>query len=330
MADESRASKSRSSTLVFATRLVGWANIGVLAAFLINNFLVNGFDFPGSALLTTATGPGAWLQFALYPIGLAIALFYVAGARETPLRADADRATALNNFIIRAAFWVVLIVGVADISLSFLRVEGFLTGLLGPELDQQLGLAHFRGLYVHVPLIFLGIVLAFFTRTLGFHWLALLIVVAELLIVVSRFVYSYEQAFMADLVRFWYGALFLFASAYTLVEEGHVRVDVLYASFSERTKGAVNAIGSLALGIVLCWTILIIGMGSPASIINSPVFNFEITQSGFGMYVKYMMAGFLGVFAVSMLVQFVGYMMSGVADWRGDPGHVDHEPTGVA
>ena len=30
---------------------------------------------------------------------------------------------------------------------------------------------------------------------------------------------------MGDLVRFWYAALF-FASAYTLKEDGHVRVDV--------------------------------------------------------------------------------------------------------
>ena len=66
-------------------------------------------------------------------------------------------------------------------------------------------------------------------KTLGFPWLALLIVVAELAIVITRFVFSYEQAFMGDLVRFWYAALFLFASAYTLYEEGHVRVDVFYA-----------------------------------------------------------------------------------------------------
>ena len=61
-------------------------------------------------------------------------------------------------------------------------------------------------------------------------------VAAELLIVISRFIFSYEQAFMADLVRFWYGALFLFASAYTLLEEGHVRVDVLYAAFKDRNN----------------------------------------------------------------------------------------------
>jgi len=60
-------------------------------------------------------------------------------------------------------------------------------------------------------------VIGLFTRTLGFQWLALLIVIAELAIVFTRFIFSYEQAFMGDLVRFWYAALFLFASAHTLL-----------------------------------------------------------------------------------------------------------------
>ena len=157
-----------------------------------------------------------------------------------------------------------------------------------------------------------------------------MIVAAELLIVIARFVFSYEQAFMADLVRYWYGALFLFASAYTLIEEGHVRVDVFYATFATKTKGFVNAFGTLTMGLVLCWTILYVGMNNSTSIINSPVFRFEVTQSGFGMYVKYMMAAFLGVFAISMMIQFVAYLMMAVADWRGDPGHVEHESASAA
>ena len=44
------------------------------------------------------------------------------------------------------------------------------------------------------------------------------------------------------------------------------------------------------------------------------------------MYIKYLMAGFLGVFAVSMTFQFAGYMLEGIADWRGDPGK--REPVG--
>jgi hypothetical protein len=61
-------------------------------------------------------------------------------------------------------------------------------------------------------------------------------------------------------------------------------------------------------------------MGNKASIINSPLFNFEVTQSGFGLYVKYLMAAFLGVFAVSMMIQFVSYLFGAVADIRKEPG----------
>ena len=321
-----RPSGFSSLALVF-----GWVNLAVLAAFLINNFLVNAFGWPGTAVFTQASGTLSWVQFGLYVAAVVLGAYVALSRRSIPLRVQADTVTGINTFLIRWAFWMVLIVGLADVTMSFLRVEGFLEAIVGSDLNRDLGLPHFRGLYVHVPLILVSFVIALFTRTLGFVWLALLIVAAELLIVFSRFLFSYEQPFMSDLVRFWYGALFLFASAYTLLEEGHVRVDVFYASFSTRRKGAINTIGSVTMGILFCWTILIVGMGSKASIINAPVFNFEVTQSAaFGMFVKYLMAAFLAIFAVSMMIQFVSTLFSSLADWRGDPGHVEHEGASVA
>jgi TRAP-type mannitol/chloroaromatic compound transport system permease small subunit len=176
-----------------------------------------------------------------------------------------------------------------------------------------------------MPLLALSLVIAARTRTIGFHWLALLVVVAELLIVITRFVFSYEQAFQGDLVRFWYAGLFLFASAYTLYEDGHVRVDVLYSGFRPKTRGAFNAFGSLVMGVSLCAVILAFGMWDKTSVITSPLLNYEVSQSGFGMYVKYLMAGFLGVFAVTMMIQFAAYLMDSIADYREEPGHRDTE-----
>ena len=116
---------------------------------------------------------------------------------------------------------------------------------------------------------------------------------------------------MGDLVRFWYAALFLFASSYALINEGHVRVDVLYTGFSERKKAWTNTIGSSILGIPLCLCIIFLGMSSKASIINSPLLAFEVTQQGSsGLYLKYLMAAYLAIFAVSMLIQFTSYFMS--------------------
>jgi TRAP-type mannitol/chloroaromatic compound transport system permease small subunit len=178
----------------------------------------------------------------------------------------------------------------------------------------DLGRSIFRGTYVHYPLIILSFVIAFFVRGLGLTWLALLVVIAEFQIVISRFVYSYEQAFMGDLVRMWYAALFLFASSYALINEGHVRVDVLYSKFKAKTKALSNAIGCVFLGAPLCWVILSTGMWGRGSSLNSPLLSFEIYQQGYGLYVKYLMVGFLIVFAVSMLVQFMGYFLNNTAE----------------
>lgn len=308
------------------TRSLGWSILFVMFAFLANNFLTFWAGLPGSSLSGNVIG---LLQAALYPLAVILAVFLVRARSSVTLRQDSQRISDMNTFFIRACFFIVLFVGVVDVAISFLRVEGFLSSIVGEDMTKNLGRSHFRGIYVHFPLMILGVIAATRSRILGVEWLALMVVVAELLIVFLRFIFSYEQAFMADLVRFWYGALFLFASAYTLLEEGHVRVDIFYAGFRNKTKGWVNAFGSVFMGITLCWTILIVGMGTKSSMINAPLLNFETTQSGFGMYVKYLMAGFMGVFAISMMIQFVSYFLAAIADYRGDPGKVSQTSAGT-
>ena len=302
-------------------RTFSWSVTFATFAFILNNYLTYWQGLPGASAALSGGGALAWVQLALYPLAVVLAASMVMRSRAMGLRADAARLYAITAFIIRWAFFSVLLVGLADAIISFLRVEGMLESVVGANLASELGRPVYRGTWVHIPLCILSIgIAAVWRKTLGFIWLSLLVVIAELLIVFTRFIFSYEQAYMGDLVRFWYAALFLFASAYTLIEEGHVRVDVLYAGFTDRRKGLVNHWGSLLLGMTLCAVILWFGMEGKASIINSALLNFEVSQSGFGMYTKYMMAGFLGVFAVSMMIQFAGYLLEGIADQRNEPG----------
>ncbi|NQV84789.1 MAG: TRAP transporter small permease subunit [Rhodospirillales bacterium] len=329
-ADFSTPDLNHRTTLL--VRMFGWAILASLTVFLINNYLTFWHGLPGEgAPLGFGSGVKgtsmtmAWLQLAAYPVGVALVVFSVLRSEDRNLRDDSKRITKINTFIIRAAFFAVLYIGFTDAVISFMRVEGFLPPVFGNEMALNLGKSLYRGPFVHMPLIGLAIITAMFSRTLGFTWLALLVIVAELLIVISRFIFSYEQVFMGDLVRFWYAALFLFASAYTLLEEGHVRVDVFYTNFSARKKGMVNAAGSLFLGVALCWVILFVGTSTKSAVINSPILAFETTQTGFGMYVKYLMAGFLALFAITMMIQFVSYLLDAVADIRGEPGGRDHD-----
>jgi len=302
-------------------RFVAWSVVATLFAFLANVYLSFWREWPGAGAAFRGDVPlRSWVQLSLYLLALAGPAVYVALTPNRSLRQDDAVIARIAAYIAAFAFWCVLLVGLADAVISFLRVEGFLETLFGHQFAQDLGRNAFRAPTVHGPLIVASLVLAAVVRTPGFTWLALLVVVAELQIVISRFMYSYEQAFMGDLVRMWYAGLFLFSSAYTLIEEGHVRVDVFYTNFTERKKGLVNALGSLLLGLPLCWTILLLGMSEKTSIITSPLLALEVTQSGFGMYIKYLMAAFLAVFAVTMMIQFSAYFLESVANYRGDPG----------
>ncbi|MEZ5477776.1 MAG: TRAP transporter small permease subunit [Thiolinea sp.] len=316
-------SASRQFFRIFAAFLVA-----AVLLFLVNRYLVLWLDWPdlGSVFDYFAADSGMTTPQLLQGLGLWLlyivtALLIVRWVRRTPdtgLNDDAQLYQRMTLFVVRAAFWSVFLVGLVDATLSFLRVEELLEPALGEHWAGLLDQPRSRGLYVHYPLIALSLVIAWFTRSLGFIWLAMLVVLAEFSIVLSRFIFSYEQAFMGDLVRFWYASLFLFGSAYTLAEGGHVRVDVIYAGMRKRTQAWVNAIGSLLLGLPLCWTILLMGMGNKQGSLVAPLINFEISQSGYGMYVKYLMASFLLVFAVSMAIQFVSYFLHSVAIIRGE------------
>jgi len=315
---------SHGTMMVPAFRIFALSMVALCFSYLVSNYLNFWWNWPGPATAFSAAGDmRAWIQVLVYLAPIAAVALQVQRTPDRALHEDSEMLSDITAYFIRAMFWAVMLVGLADMMVSFLRVEGMLESVVGKQLASDLGRPAFRGNAVHFPLIGLSLVIAFFTRTLGFTWLALLIVAAEIQIVIARFIFSYEQAFMADLVRFWYGALFLFASAYTLIQEGHVRVDILYTGFTERGKAWTNTLGSTFLGIPLCWVILGTGMWGKSNTITGPLLSFEVTQSGYGLYVKYLLAGFLLVFAVSMLIEFTSYLLRNAAVLLHEP---DYHP----
>ena len=314
------------SNLSIFIRIFSYSILAITFVFLLNNVLTVWFDWPGvkklfshyeifgfkklnkpleGGLLTSA-----YIQLFLYFVSILLAAFYVFRSFTQTLETDAKNLSNITAYIIRSSFWAVFIVGLADFLISFMVVEKLVEPIFGEAIKIKLIIPSFRITFIHFPLILISFVIGYFTRSVGFIWLGVLVVGSEFAIVLSRFIFEYEQAFQGDLVRFWYSALYLFASAYALIHEGHVRVDVLYTGFSERKKAWTNSIGSLLLGIPLCLIILFLGMGGKASIINGPVISFEITQQGSnGLYLLYLMAVYLAVFAVSMLIQFTSYFM---------------------
>ena len=317
------ASKRRTVTGVWK-RYLGWITISLLVAFLINNFLNIYFQFDRVENLLNSLSVTAALSLIVYIFCIILAVWQVNRSLNESFREQANKLHQFNVYFLRGCFFSVLFIGCVDFLLALLRSIDVLKYLVSDPVARALGLGNVVGPYIHVPLTILGFIVARFSRTLGWTWLALLIVFAELIIVISRYLFSYEQSFMADLVRYWYAALFLFASAYTLYEEGHVRVDVVYAGLSDKVKAYVNAWGSYLLGVVTMVVVVLIGFNGKTSVINSPLLVFEITNQGInGMFIKYQMAMFLGIFGATMLVQFIVQFFESLADINEEPGKRD-------
>jgi TRAP-type mannitol/chloroaromatic compound transport system, small permease component len=297
------------NTLNFA-KIFSIAIVLFVFSFLINNYLTFGGNWPGALSINKNINIFSSIQISLYFFALLFPIFLVYFyKKDISLTYIANFFDNINSYIIRFAFWAVFIIGIVDAIISLLIIEGFIEHFFGKSWNVKLSNNSFRAPYVHFPLLFFALILGYFFKSLNFFWLAFLVVLAEFQIVLLRFVFSYEQTLMSDLVRFWYGGLFLFASYYTLIKDGHVRVDVLYTNFTEKNKAKVNLFGSLILGIPLCLTIFLKGMACKQCVLNQPIMNFETSQSTQGMNIKYLMAGFLIIFALTMLIQFVVYFL---------------------
>jgi len=93
-----------------------------------------------------------------------------------------------------------------------------------------------------------------FSNRLGriISWTAIIMVLAQFLIVVMRYVFSLGFIWMQESVIYLHSILFLLGASYTLLHEGHVRVDIFYREHSPFGKAMVDAIGAVVFLLPVC------------------------------------------------------------------------------
>ena len=78
-------------------------------------------------------------------------------------------------------------------------------------------------------------------------WFTLVMVMVMVLIVLLRYLFQVGSIALQEAITYLNALIFTFGVAYTLKEDGHIRVDVAYHRFSERTKALIDMVGSLIL-----------------------------------------------------------------------------------
>ena len=83
-------------------------------------------------------------------------------------------------------------------------------------------------------------------------WFIILMVVVQLAIVMSRYIYGIGFLKLQELLIYLHGSLFTLAAGYTLLKDEHVRVDLIYREASQKYKSLINIFGSLIFLIPFC------------------------------------------------------------------------------
>ncbi|EKV31617.1 TRAP dicarboxylate transporter [Caenispirillum salinarum AK4] len=89
-------------------------------------------------------------------------------------------------------------------------------------------------------------------------WLTLAMVLIQFVVVVLRYVFGLGFIWMQESILYMHGIVFLVGAGYTLLKDGHVRVDIFYREARPTRKALVDLLGVIFLLVPFCalvWTV---------------------------------------------------------------------------
>jgi len=95
----------------------------------------------------------------------------------------------------------------------------------------------------------------------GVAWLTALMVLGYCVVVTLRYGFGIGWVALQESVTYMHAAVFMLAAAYTLNDNGHVRVDIFYRSWPERRRQWVELIGSLVLLLPMAVFLFAVSLG---------------------------------------------------------------------
>lgn len=137
------------------------------------------------------------------------------------------------------------------------------------------------------------------------RWAALVMVVAQFAIVLLRYVFGVSAIAFSESILYLHAFLFMLGAGFTLLVDGHVRVDIFYAKASDRRKAAIDLFGHLFLLLpsmltVLFWTWP--SVRNSWSILEGPI-------SVGGLPAVFLLKSLIPAFCVLLIVQSVSCAM---------------------
>jgi TRAP-type mannitol/chloroaromatic compound transport system permease small subunit len=137
-------------------------------------------------------------------------------------------------------------------------------------------------------------------------WLTLVMVLLTFTIVILRYGFSLGWIWLQESVSYMHAMVFMLAAAWTLQDDGHVRVDIFYRGASPRRKAIVNLAGTILFLIPLCVFLLFTAW----EYVWSSWQLFEKSREPGGLPLVYLLKSLILLMPVLLLVQGISNAMT--------------------
>jgi TRAP-type mannitol/chloroaromatic compound transport system permease small subunit len=146
-------------------------------------------------------------------------------------------------------------------------------------------------------------------------WAALFIVVVQFAVVVLRYAFGIGSIWLSESIIYGHATLFMLAAAWTLRENGHVRVDVFYAEASVRTKALVDLFGALFL--LIPFMLVLAAFALPY--VSRSWTILERSRETSGLPVVFLLKTLIPAFAILFALQGIAQAIRAAAVLRSSP-----------
>lgn len=132
-------------------------------------------------------------------------------------------------------------------------------------------------------------------------WAALLMVLLQLLIVLLRYLFGIGEVMLQEGMLYLHGMLFLSAAGFTLLRDGHVRVDVVYRGLGPRGRAGIDLLGTY----LFLLPVVLFTAGVAYPYVEASWRILERSRETSGLPFVYVLKSFLLVFAGLLFLQAI-------------------------
>ena len=163
----------------------------------------------------------------------------------------------------------------------------------------------------------------------GVAWLAIAMALVQFTVVIGRYVFNAGSTAAQESIWYMHGLIFMLGAGYTLLHDGHVRVDIFYRESAPARKALVDTLGAAFFLIPIC--VLTVYLSSSYVFnawynFNSGTWVLEGSTEGSGLPFIYLLKTVIPVFAILLVLQGFSMLLKALAYLTGANARYDVGP----